>query len=109
MLKGGHSIIIKGVTTNLAFFVLALLIIEGFIVLVVKFSVFDNTQKFQAMCLGIILFFIELIIVSIIVWFKPENLLYNIEGMLRERGKPPFGTNKGKITNDDYENLETKP
>jgi hypothetical protein len=93
--------IIKSINTPLGFFVLALLIVESFLGLVVSMSNFSEEHKFYGLIIGVLMFIIVIAIVSLIVWYKPEHLVYTEEGQLIERGKIPYGTSEKPVDNID--------
>ena len=72
--------IIEAIRSPLGFFVLALLIVEGFIALVLIKSDLNELHKFIGMLIGVILFLLLVIVVGFLVWFKPKNLTYSEAG-----------------------------
>lgn len=69
--------IIDAITAPLGFFVLALLIVESFLATVLIGAGLSEPNKMIGMWVGIVLFLIVLIDVSIFVWCKPQNLTYD--------------------------------
>ncbi len=100
--KDKHKLI-EAITAPLGFFVLALLIVEAFLATVLVGTTLENTDKVNGMYLGVGLFIFLTIVVAILVWFKPDNLTFDKEAHLRNRGKPPFGTDS--LTVIDRESL----
>ena len=105
---GVWSRIIDAVTAPLGFFVLSLLIVEGFLGTVLLWADLENTDKVNGMYVGVGMFVLVSLLVSILVWFKPDNLTFDKEAHLRERGKPPFGTDQATVIDRD-ELLPTSP
>ena len=78
--------IIESVSAPLGFFVLALLIIESFLAIVLVGGNLDIIHKITGMWLGIGLFVLVTVLVFFLVWFKPENLTFNAEDHIRNKG-----------------------
>ncbi len=93
--------IIEAITAPLGFFVLALLIVESFLATVLIGTALENTDKLNGMYLGVGLFVFVTLVVSILVWFKPDNLTFDKEAHLRDRGRPPFGSDSHSVINMD--------
>ncbi len=93
--------IIEAITAPLGFFVLALLIVEAFLATILIGATLENTDKVAGMYLGVGLFVFVTFSVSLLVWFKPDNLTFDKEAHLRNRGKPPFGSDTHTVTNED--------
>ena len=51
------------------------------------------------MYLGVGMFVLVVAVVSTLVWFKADYLTYDKEAHLRDKGKPPFGTDDHTPTN----------
>lgn len=100
--------IIDVITAPLGFYVLALLIVEAFLATVLVGASLENTDKITGMFWGIGLFILVVLIVSIFVWFRPEHLTFDKEAHLRDRGKPPFGT-EGHIESNTTNKKLTRP
>ena len=86
---------IKSITAPLGFFVFALLITETFLASVLLGSEWQEDYLFAGLCIGALLFVLVIVIVTVLVWFKPDHLTYDMEAHLRVKGKPPFGTEGG--------------
>ena len=101
--KGGGvwSRIIETITAPLGFFVLALLIVEGFLGTVLIWADLEKPHKVTGMYLGVGMFVLVTLLVSVLDWFKPDNLTFDKEAHLRERGKPPFGTDQITVIDRD--------
>jgi hypothetical protein len=76
--------IIAVINNPLAFFALALLIVESFIATVLIYSDLKTEDKYIGMWVGIVLFFLVVTIVGFCVWFKPQHLVYNQYGHLMD-------------------------
>lgn len=96
--ENSRSQMIEVITAPLGFFVLALLIVESFLATVLVGASLEPTDKIYGMYLGVSLFLLVMLIVAVLVWFKPDNLTFDKEAHLRNRGKPPFGSDKKTIS-----------
>lgn len=97
--KEPRSSIINTVNSPLGFFALSLLIVEGFLGIVLIFSGLENNGKFWGMIIGTLLFGLVVIIVSLLVAFKPKNITFGQESHLMEEGKyPPYGDKEAIIS-----------
>lgn len=94
--------IIRAVTSPLGFFVLSLLIVEGFLAIVLIFSKEPREANFNlwGMVIGALLFSLIVILVWILVWFRPKNLTLE--------GKHYFNIEKNRIPFVTEEKSETK-
>lgn len=101
-----YKMILKSINEPLGFYVLALLIIEAFIATVLIGSNLDNTQKFIGMIIGVFLFVIVVIIVTLCVWYKPKNLMFNQMGHLVDEGKAYYGTREKSMAKEDMVNMK---
>jgi len=71
-----RSNIIKAITTPLGFFALSLLIVEGFLGIVLGFTKVSNEWfYFVGMVIGAFLFFLVVLGVWLLVWYRPENIV----------------------------------
>lgn len=91
--------IIQAITAPLGFFVLALLIVESFLGVVLVGANLERQDKITGMWLGVGLFVLVVVVVFILVWFKPENLTFDKDAHLVNKGKAPFGSDR-KIVMD---------
>lgn len=72
-----RSSIVEVVRNPLGFFALSLLIVEGFLGITLIFSDgLDSRAKWCGMVIGTVLFALVVILVFVLVWKKPENLIY---------------------------------
>ena len=78
------SSIIKSISSPLGFFALSLLIVEGFLGIVLVYSGMGYSSKFWGMIIGAALFVIVVAIVSLLVAYKPKNLIFGEESHLKE-------------------------
>lgn len=92
MNENSKNQMIEVITAPLGFFVLALLIVESFLATVLIGASLERADKINGMYLGVGLFLLVMLIVAVLVWFKPDNLTFDKEAHLRNRGKPPFGS-----------------
>ncbi|MGX5728978.1 hypothetical protein ACWKWK_00440 [Pseudoxanthomonas beigongshangi] len=93
--------IVEYVNSPLGFFVLALLIVESFLATVLILSEMQEGNKVVGMYIGVGLFIFVVAIVSAFVWWKPDNLTFDKEAHLRNKDKPPFGTQGGRMLNPE--------
>lgn len=82
---------ISNINTPLGFFVLALLIVEAFLAAVLIGTELESWQRMTCILVGVILFVLVNIAVFSLVWLKPENLIFDKEAHLIDRGKV-YGT-----------------
>ena len=90
--------LIELIDKPLGFFVLALLIVETFIGLVVGLSRWTEPYRFYGLLLGVGMFVYITLAVSLLVWFKVENLVFDQAHHLKKQKNVPFGTNKKPVT-----------
>jgi hypothetical protein len=95
--SGGRSKLILAINSPLGFFVLALLIVESFLGIVLTYANIESQYKNTFIWIGCILFLFVTSIVSLLVWFKPENLTFDKEAHLVDKGKMTFGTDQQTI------------
>ena len=98
--------IIDAVTSPLGFFVLALLIVVAFLATVLLAAGFQETMKATGMFTGVGMFLIVILIVTVLVWCKPDHLTFDKEAHLRDRNKPPFGTESHIAPSSEVKNRE---
>ncbi len=97
--------IIDAINNPLGFFVLALLIIESFLGSVLSLSNIEKSSIPTFIWVGCISFAGVVIVVVFLVWFKPENLIYDKYSHLVNNGKITFGSNSELIDpNKRFEN-----
>lgn len=92
---------IEAVTAPLGFFVLALLIVEAFLATVLVGAELENSDKVLGMYLGVGMFVLVISTVFILVWFKPQNLTFDKDAHLIDKGKAPYGTDSYVVLNRD--------
>ena len=76
--------ILASVTAPLAFFTLCLLIVEAFLASAIIGGNLERTLKIQCVWAGIALFVFVIITVSLFVWFKPQNLLFDKDTLYKQ-------------------------
>jgi heme A synthase len=72
-------VVVECIDKPLGFFVLALLIVEAFLGSVLIFSKLTEEHQFYGMFVGVGMFIVVILIVSILVWNKPHNLMYDTQ------------------------------
>ena len=90
--------VIELIDKPLGFFVLALLIVETFIGLVVGLSQWTEPYRFYGLLLGVGMFVYITLAVSVLVWFKVENLVFDQAHHLKKQKNVPFGSNKKPVS-----------
>lgn len=109
-MSANRADILAKANTPIAFYVLALLVVEGFIGLVVGVADFSPARKFTCLLIGVGLFLLTVVVVTIFAWQKPHILLYGEKSHLRERmGTPPpeFGTDEKSVSEEEVDELES--
>lgn len=90
--RRGWSRIIEVIDKPLGFYVLALLIVEGFLSVILTVSNLSIEAKERGMWAVVGLFVLVVIVVTICVWRKPTHLTFTELGSLIEMGKVPYGS-----------------
>jgi len=99
--------IIDAITTPLGFFVLSLLIVETFLGSAFFSSGIEPKQKITCIWLGVSLFVFVVIIVTLLVWHKADNLTFDNKSHLIDRGKMvPFGTSDNPLMVENITEIE---
>lgn len=99
----------RAIRAPLGFFVLALLIVEAFLGSVLVGSDLTPEKKFYAVWIGVGMFLLVIVIVSILVWFKPRNLMFDQYGHLVDSGRiAPYGDNGKEMGFEDVKKLRQK-
>jgi heme A synthase len=86
--------ILDTITAPLGFFVLALLIVEAFLANGLIFAQLEPAQRWNAVLLGAGMFVLVVLLVWLLVWFKPEHLTYDKTAHLINRGKLRWGSDQ---------------
>ena len=92
--------VLEAITTPLGFFVLALLIVEGFLGTVLVWASLDPKDKITGMWLGVGMFVLVVVIVAILDWFRPSHLTFDRDAHLLDRGITPWGTDQDRVKPD---------
>lgn len=92
----GRASLINVITTPLGFFALSLLIVEGFLGIVLIGSGLSPLQKFIGLCIGTGLFVLVVVVVTVLVWKKPENLTFGEKSYLEKQ--KIFGDSNNQLT-----------
>ena len=103
--RAGWSRLIEAIDKPLGFYVLALLIVEGFLSIILTVSNLSPEAKERGMWAVVGLFLFVVIIVSIIVWCRPTRLTFTELGSLAEMGKVPYGSEMKELKLESLENL----
>ena len=88
-------VLFKSITAPLGFFVFALLIAETFLGAILLRGELSGNDQLMGLYIGAGLFVLVIAVVAVLVWFKPDHLTYDMEAHLRDKGRPPFGTEGG--------------
>lgn len=89
--------LIEAINKPLGFYVLSLLIVETFIGLVVGFKDWSEQYRFYGLLLGVGMFVYITLIVSLLVWFKAKNLVFDQAHHIKEQKNIPYGTSKKPV------------
>ncbi len=108
-IKEKRSDIIHAITSPLGFFALSLLIVEGFLTITLIFSNLDPRSKLWGMIIGAGLFFLVVIVVFVLVWFKPENLTFGENSHLKRLEMKEWGTSDEPKKKLEIEGVSSKP
>lgn len=100
--------VVEAITTPLGFFVLALLIVETFLGNVLIFANLNEGNKIVGMWAGIGMFCLVTIAVVLLDWFKPQNLTYDKQAHLIDRGKIPYGASGQEVKPEKLFNPKEK-
>ena len=87
--KDERSGILKSITMPLGFYALVLLIIESFLGVAILSKASDSFLRLTCIWIGATLFLIDIIAVTIIVWFKPSNIVFDGNAHLRSKEMDP--------------------
>jgi hypothetical protein len=77
--------LIRSITAPLGFYVLALLIVEGFLGIAIVEGSLTSSLKQLAIYAGIGMFLLVVGLVFSLVWFRPRHLVYDKETLAKER------------------------
>lgn len=103
--QGNQASLIKAITSPLGFFVLSLLIVEMFLSTILIFSNLDIQSKYHGMWLGVGLFVLIVVIVFVLVWFKPTHLTFGEKSHLDWlKAQKSWGTSDEPETKSKAEN-----
>ena len=105
----GFARTVEAIDKPLGFYVLALLIVEGFLTTLLIFSDLDTGAKTWGMWAGIGLFVLVVGVVSALVWFRPTNLTFTGYEALVGMGKFTYGTETGEVEEKDLPSGTARP
>ena len=102
---------IRAVQSPLGFFVLALLIVEAFLLGAGTWFGLSGEWKIAAIATGVVLFLIVFVTVVWLVVKHPKNLVFSEESQLQFAAMQMFGSENNRMTGLDLEALqpETTP
>ncbi len=92
--------LVEAIDKPLGFYVLSLFIVETFIGGVAWVGKFSETNQLYCLLLGAGLFVYITLVVTLLVWCKPHNLIFNQTGHLRNRNVP-YGSDKKPLKGSD--------
>ena len=81
----------------MGFYVLALLIVESFLAAVLIFAEIPTSERMTGVWVGAGMFTLVIVLVTLLVWHKPDNLIFDKEAHLVDRGRIPYGSDEGII------------
>ena len=88
--------VLEAITAPLGFYVLALLIVETFLGAAFFGGNFDAQTQFDVIYVGVGMFGSVVVIVTLLVCFKPENLTFDKDAHL-ELSKAAYGTDSKTV------------
>lgn len=97
----GWERLIQAADKPLGFYVLALLIVEGFLTTLLIFSDLSAGDKAKGMWAVIGLFVLVCATVSVTVWFRPTHLTFTGYEALVDRGRIAYGTETAELDAHD--------
>ena len=86
--------LVRGITAPLGFYVLALLIVESFLAAVLISAEIPTSERMTGVWVGAGMFTLVIVLVTLLVRNKPDNLTFDKEAHLVDRGKIPYGSNE---------------
>ncbi len=92
----------------MGFYVLALLIVEATIGFVLVASDLEKHDKFIGLWLAVGMVVLVIAVVTLLVWSRPQNITFDREAHLIDRGKVPFGSDAHELTPSELTSLSTK-
>ena len=104
-----RSRIISAAHSPLAFFVLALLIVEMFLLGSGALFGLSDSLKIFALCLGVLLFLAVFITVVWLVVRHPQNLVFGEESHVQYAAMKMFGDEKQRVTGSELDALPHQP
>lgn len=99
--------VLNAINSPLGFYVLALLIAEVTIGLVLVKSDLEPREKFYGLLLAVGMFVVVVFVVTVLVWFKAENLTFDRDAHLRSR--IPYGTETEKLQSGEVAVRKPEP
>ena len=98
MRKGpARAKLVAGITAPLGFYVLALLIVESFLAAVLILAEIPTSERMTGVLVGAGMFALVIVLVTLLVWKKPDNLTFDKEAHLVDRGKTPYGSDEESV------------
>lgn len=91
----------------MGFYVLALLIVESFLAAVLIFAEIPTSERMTGVWVGAVMFALVVALVTLLVWHKPDNLTFDKEAHLVDRGKIPYGSDEGIDTPEEILSSKT--
>lgn len=98
---------LSAVNSPLAFYVLSLLIVETTLALVLVKSDLPPQDKFYGMWLAVAMFVVVVGLVTLLVWKKPENLIFDRDAHLWRQ--IPYGTDSRPKQAKEVKDLSSSP
>lgn len=89
--------LVEAITTPLGFLVLALLIVESFLGTVLLGADLQSSDQIMCVYIGVGLFIFVVLVVAMLVWNRPQNLTFDKDAHLLDRGRIPYGTNQESV------------
>ena len=78
----------------MGFYVLALLIVESFLAAVLIFAEIPTSERMTGVWVTPGMFTLVIGLVTLLVWHKPDNLIFDKEAHLVDRGRIAYGSDE---------------
>lgn len=106
-MRSNWESLIRAVSAPLGFFVLALLITETYLgISLATAKNLSGDQEFKAITMGGLLFTLVVLLVTLLVWYKPEHLTHDSKALLKSQSqKKSWGTEKNRLSKDEEDEL----
>jgi hypothetical protein len=104
----GWGTILRSITAPVVLFGLAVLVIGGATASIVGISDLGSSDKLLVALGAGVLLFVMLLMVFLLTWFKPQNLIYSESGHLRE-SEMAWGVAENPVSGDQLVRRRGEP